>query len=98
MCVLVLITYDVNTESPEGRRRLRKIAKTCQNYGQRVQWSVFECMVDSTQYRMLKGILCELMGEDDNIRFYNLGKSGTTRVEQYGKHKSYDAEHDYLSI
>ena len=59
--MLILITYDVNTETEAGKARLRKIAKQCVNYGQRVQNSVFECMLDSTQYRQLKGILSELM-------------------------------------
>lgn len=94
----MLVTYDVNTESAAGKKRLRKIAKECQNYGQRVQYSVFECSVDATQYRLLKGKLCDLMDEDDNIRFYNLGKNGSARIEQFGKHKSYDAEQDYLTI
>ncbi len=96
--MLMLVTYDVNTETAAGRKRLRKIAKECQNYGQRVQYSVFECSVDAAQYRLLKGKLCDLMDEDDNVRFYNLGKNGSTRIEQFGKHKSYDAEHDYLTI
>ena len=74
--MLVVITYDVNTENAAGQRRLRKIAKQCVNYGQRVQNSVFECSVDAAQYRMLKAALCELMDPKvDSLRFYKLGNS-----------------------
>ncbi len=96
--MLVLVTYDVNTESASGKRRLRKIAKECVNYGQRVQFSVFECSVDAAQFRMLKGKLLQLMDDEDSIRFYNLGDHPQSRIEQYGKKKSYDAETDYLSV
>lgn len=96
--MLVLVTYDVNTETAAGRKRLRKIAKECVNYGQRVQFSVFECNLDAAQYRYLKGVLCELMDEEDSIRFYNLGNNAKSRIEQFGKKKSYDAEQDFLSM
>ena len=62
--MLVLITYDVNTEDAAGRKRLRQIAKQCVNYGQRVQNSVFECSVDAAQYRMLQAKLCKIMDMD----------------------------------
>ena len=91
--MLVLITYDVNTGTPEGRKRLRMIAKQCVNYGQRVQNSVFECKLDASQYRELKNKLCKLMDEkQDSIRFYNLGNNTTSKVEQFGFKQSYDAE------
>ena len=96
--MLVLVTYDVNTSVEGWQKRLRRIAKECVNYGQRVQYSVFECSLDAAQYRMLKGKLCELMDESDSIRFYNLGNRGQTRIEQFGSSTSYDAEEGYLSI
>ena len=71
--MLILITYDVNTETPEGKARLRKVAKQCVNYGQRVQNSVFECNMDSAKYRQVKGILEKIIDkEKDSLRFYNL--------------------------
>lgn len=74
--MLVLITYDVNTENAAGRRRLRQIAKQCVNYGQRVQNSVFECLLDTAQCRSLQNKLCKLMDpERDSLRFYTWEKS-----------------------
>lgn len=97
--MLVLVTYDVCTDTAAGRKRLRQIAKECVNYGQRVQLSVFECSVDAAQYRLLKGKLCKIMSKDeDSLRFYNLGDHPQTRIEQFGKKRSYDAERDYLSV
>ena len=91
--MLVLITYDVNTESAEGRRRLRKVAKECVNYGQRVQNSVFECLLDSMQLKILKSKLCELIDEEtDSLRFYNLGKSYESKIDHYGAKPSYSPE------
>ena len=73
--MLVLITYDVNTEDSAGRKRLRQIAKQCVNYGQRVQNSVFECLLDSAQCKLLQAKLCAIMDpEKDSLRFYYLGK------------------------
>ena len=72
--ILVLITYDVNTETSAGRKILRQIAKQCVNYGQRVQNSVFECLLDAAQCRMLQAKLCSIMDpEKDSLRFYYLG-------------------------
>lgn len=91
--MLVLITYDVNTEDPEGKRRLRRIAKQCVNYGQRVQNSVFECLLDPAQAKMLKHTLCGLMNEKtDSLRFYYLGKNYQTKVEHFGAKASYEPE------
>ena len=91
--MLVLISYDVNTQDAAGRRRLRLIAKQCVNYGQRVQNSVFECILDAAQCRQLQHKLCSLMDkEKDSLRFYNLGDHYHTRVEHVGAHPSYDAE------
>ncbi|MCI6647341.1 MAG: CRISPR-associated endonuclease Cas2 [Oscillospiraceae bacterium] len=91
--MFVVITYDVNTEDAAGRRRLRKIARQCVNYGQRVQNSVFECTLDAGQYRLLQEKLCEIMDpERDSLRFYNLGNNYRTKVEHFGVKPGYDAE------
>ena len=85
---MVLVTYDVNTESEGG-----KVAKECENYGQRVQNSVFECLVDPAQFAELKHSLCDIMEEDkDSLRFYYLGKNWKNRVEHFGAKKGYDPE------
>lgn len=91
--MLVLITYDVNTESSEGRSRLRKVARVCVNYGQRVQNSVFECMLDAAQLRAIKHKLLTLIDVDkDSLRFYNLGNNYKTRIEHLGAKESYDPQ------
>lgn len=91
--MLVLITYDVNTEDAAGRKRLRKIAKQCVNYGQRVQNSVFECLLNGAQCRSLKNELCKIMdSERDSLRFYYLGNSYKSKIEHFGAKKSYDPE------
>ena len=78
--MLVLITYDVNTEDAAGRKRLRQIAKQCVNYGQRVQNSVFECLLDAAQCRMLQAKLCKIMDPGkDSLRFYYLGSVHTNK-------------------
>jgi len=83
--MLVLITYDVNTETAAGKKRLRKVAKQCVNYGRRVQNSVFECVVDNAQMISLKAILTEIIDEDvDSLRFYYLGNKYQTKVEHVG--------------
>ena len=95
--MLVLITYDVNTETSEGRKRLTKIAKICCNYGQRVQNSVFECDLDASQVVIVKGqLLSVINGEKDSIRIYNLGNKYSSKIEQYGKIESYDPEGDLI--
>lgn len=83
--MLVLITYDVNTESSAGKARLRKVAKQCENYGRRVQNSVFECILDQAQCVMLKSILRDIINEEvDSLRFYYLGNKYQTKVEHIG--------------
>lgn len=83
--MLVLVTYDVNTETTAGKKRLRKVAKACVNYGQRVQNSVFECLLDAAQYAMFKAKLIELIDpETDSLRFYQLGNSYKNKVEHVG--------------
>ena len=89
--MLILITYDVNTQRASGRKRLRKVAKQCVNYGQRVQNSAFECQLDTTQYRQVKAILEELIDkETDSLRFYNLGDRYKNKVEHIGAKPSFD--------
>lgn len=89
--MLVLITYDVNTETPEGRARLRKVAKQCVNYGQRVQNSVFECNMDAAKCRQVKSILEEIIDkEKDSLRFYNLGDNYKRKIEHIGAKPGFD--------
>ncbi len=91
--MLVLITYDVATETPGGQRRLRRVAKVCQIYGQRVQKSVFECLVDPTQWAVLRDRLVkEIEPDEDSLRFYFLGKNWKPRVEHVGAGDTYDPE------
>lgn len=91
--MLVLITYDVNTEDAAGRKRLRQIAKQCVNYGQRVQNSVFECIVDAAQAKTLRHKLCAIMDKErDSLRFYYLGSHYQTKVEHFGAKPGYEAE------
>ena len=91
--MLVLITYDVNTEDAAGRKRLRRIAKECVNYGQRVQNSVFECLLDAAQCRMLQAKLCAIMdAERDSLRFYYLGKQYEKKIEHLGCKAGYRPE------
>lgn len=91
--MMVLITYDVNTEDAAGRKRLRQIAKQCVNYGQRVQNSVFECVMDAAQCRQLQHKLCGIMDDEkDSLRFYYLGNKYETKVEHFGTKPSYQPE------
>lgn len=90
---MVLITYDVNTEDASGKKRLRKIAKQCVNYGQRVQNSVFECLVDPAQCKKLQHELLKLMdAEKDSLRFYYLGNQYQTKIEHFGANATYAPE------
>ncbi len=83
--MLVLITYDVNTETAAGKARLRKVAKQCVNYGRRVQNSVFECILDNAQCVTLKAILTDIIdAEVDSLRFYYLGNKYQTKIEHVG--------------
>ena len=91
--MLVLITYDVNTETAAGKKRLRQVAKQCVNYGRRVQNSVFECILDNTQCLMLKASLSDLIDPDtDSLRFYYLGNQYKTKVEHLGVNKGIAAD------
>ena len=90
---LVLITYDVNTETPAGRRRLRKVAKRCVDHGQRVQNSVFECLLDAAQYAVLKAELTALIDPTlDSLRFYQLGNNYKSKVEHIGVHPPFEQD------
>ena len=91
--MLVLVCYDVATTTKQGRRRLRRVAKACQDYGQRVQNSVFECLVDPAQWEQLRAhLMDEFEPKEDSLRFYFLGKNWRRRVEHVGAKESYDPE------
>lgn len=91
--MLLLITYDVNTQSAEGRKRLRRVAKTCENYGQRVQNSVFECLVDQSQRLELCHKLEKIIdAQTDSLRYYQLGNNWKNRVEHVGAKETFDPE------
>ncbi len=91
--MMVLITYDVSTETEAGRKRLRKVAKKCQDYGQRVQNSVFECIIDPAQLKKLQEALKKIIDpEVDSLRFYYLGDNWKQRVEHIGAKPAIDLE------
>lgn len=91
--MLMLVTYDVNTQDAAGRRRLRRVANTCKNLGQRVQNSVFECEVDPAQWVLLRArLLDEIDADKDSLRFYRLGADGKRRVEHVGAKAPTDLE------
>ena len=88
--MLVVITYDVNTGDVNGRRRLRQIAKQCVNYGQRVQNSVFECLLDTAQCEILQAKLLSIIDpEKDSLRFYYLGKHYENKIQHFGCKQTY---------
>ena len=89
----MVITYDVNTETAAGRKRLRQIAKQCVNYGQRVQNSVFECLLDAAQCRRLQAKLVSIMDEElDSLRFYYLGNQYEQKIQHFGRNGGYQPE------
>lgn len=91
--MMVLVTYDVNTETAQGRKRLRHVAKLCVDYGQRVQNSVFECSVTPAEFVEIKAKLLSIIDtESDSIRFYLLGKNWQNRLETIGHNTSYDPD------
>ncbi|MBG9980395.1 CRISPR-associated endonuclease Cas2 [Facklamia lactis] len=97
--MMVLVTYDVETVTTDGRRRLRKVAKLCLNYGQRVQNSVFECSVDPGQFVSLKKQIEKIIDpSSDSIRFYLLGKNWERRVESIGKDETYNPDTGFLLL
>lgn len=89
--MMVLVTYDVSTTTPEGRRRLSKVAKSCKDYGLRAQKSIFECEVDPAQWAKLKNKLLSIIDErEDSLRFYYLGANWQRRIEHYGANEPLD--------
>ncbi|GAB6166951.1 CRISPR-associated endonuclease Cas2 [Thermostilla marina] len=91
--MMVVVAYDVATTTPEGRRRLSHVAKTCLDYGQRVQNSVFECSVTPEQWVNLKGKLLDIVNlEEDSLRFYFLGANWRRRVEHHGAKQTWDPD------
>jgi CRISPR-associated protein Cas2 len=91
--MFVLVSYDVKTSEPGGGRRLRRVAKACKDYGQRVQFSVFECLVDPAQWaRFRQRLIEEIDMEKDSLRFYFLGSNWQSKVEHIGAKKSFDQE------
>lgn len=89
--MLIIVTYDVSTETAAGRKRLRRVAKACERIGQRVQKSVFECQVDAMQYEALeRELLAEINLDEDNLRFYRITEPTDMRVKQYGAFRSTD--------
>jgi len=91
--MIVLITYDVSTESDGGKRRLRRVARACRDYGQRVQYSVFECDLEPAQWVKLRArLLNEIDPKQDSLRFYQLGANWKHRVEHVGAKPSLDLD------
>ena len=89
--MLMLITYDVNTQDAAGRRRLRRVAKACRDFGQRVQFSVFECEVDPAQWTALRArLIGEIDQSTDSLRFYHLGANASRRIEHIGAKPALD--------
>ena len=89
----MLIAYDVATADPTGRRRLRRVARLCQDFGQRVQYSVFECQVDPAQWATLRArLIDEIDDKADSLRFYRLGANWRPRIEHVGTRASYDPD------
>lgn len=90
---MVVVSYDVCTEDRAGIRRLRRIAKVCKDFGQRVQFSVFECVVDPAQWTLMKQQLLEIMDDEkDSLRFYFMGANWKNRVEHVGAKEAVDVE------
>jgi CRISPR-associated protein Cas2 len=91
--MFVIVSYDVATDDAKGQRRLRRVAKTCKDFGQRVQYSVFECIVDPAQWTMLKErLISEIDPQKDSLRFYYLGSNWQRRVEHVGAKEAIDQE------
>lgn len=91
--MLILVTYDVQTQDAAGRRRLRRVAQACQSYGQRVQWSVFECVVGDKELVLLRArLLDEMDKEKDSVRLYFLDEAARQRTEHHGVSKPVDLE------
>ena len=97
--MMILVSYDVRTEAAAGRRRLRRVARVCLNYGQRVQKSVFECRVNQAQYESLeRALLAEIDLNEDNLRFYRLTEPLAQHVKEFGVFRAVDFENDSLVV
>ena len=97
--MMVLVSYDVSTIDKAGRRRLRHVAKICLDYGQRVQNSVFECLVDPAQWTIMQNNLLSIINPlEDSLRFYYLGKNWERKVEHHGTKKTLNLESDTLIL
>ena len=95
--MFILVTYDVDTTTRAGEKRLRKVAKECVNYGQRVQNSVFECVLSDAQFTILRNLLMDTIDkENDSIRFYYLGTNWSNKVEYIGKKTSFDMTEELI--
>lgn len=95
--MFILVTYDVDTTTRAGAKRLRKVAKECVNYGQRVQNSVFECVLSDAQFSILRSLLMDTIDkENDSVRFYYLGNNWTHKVEYIGKKTSFDMTEELI--
>ena len=96
--MLIIVSYDVSTEMPAGRKRLRRIAKICESVGQRVQKSVFECQVNEMQYEELeRRLLAEFNEKEDNLRFYRITEPARLRVKEYGTFRATDFKSPLLA-
>lgn len=96
--MLIIVSYDVATDTRAGRRRLRRVAKVCESMGQRVQKSVFECQLDEMQFEQLeRRLLSEIDETEDNLRFYRITESARVRVKEYGKFKAIDFDGPLLA-
>jgi CRISPR-associated protein Cas2 len=97
--MMILITYDVETTSRTGQKRLRKVAKICENHGQRVQYSTFECVLEPAKFAELKFLLEAVIDKkEDSLRFYNLGSNWNRKVEHIGAKPSFNPESDTLMV
>jgi CRISPR-associated protein Cas2 len=97
--MMMLVTYDVETTTRAGRKRLRQVARQCTNFGQRVQNSVFECVLDPAQLAELKFRLIEIIdAKKDSLRFYQMGSNWANKVEHYGTKSVFNLEEDSLIV
>lgn len=95
--MMVVVSYDVSTKSEGGKKRLRKVAEACLNFGMRAQNSVFECIVDPAQWEILKNQLLSIYkAEEDSLRFYHLGSNWKRRLEHFGKDRNINAEDPFI--
>lgn len=95
--MMVVVSYDVSTKNKSGQKRLRKVAEVCQNYGIRAQYSVFECIVEPSQWELLKNELLSIYNpEEDNLRFYYLGSNWKNRLENFGISKNLKADDPFI--